>query len=85
MTDEPITVPASPWPEQLWTTARQIVPPVVAFAMGRGWLASDTAAMLAAVGVGLYPIVMGQLKTWDRSKKLATLADAVPDALAVTK
>jgi len=82
---DPIEVSRSPWREQFWTAVRQIVPPVVAFAVGRGWLANDTAAMLAAVAAGLWPIVYGQQRTYQRSQQLAAVADKVPDDVAVLK
>jgi hypothetical protein len=85
MSDETITVPASPWPEQLFTAARQIVPVVGAYAVGRGWLSADTATVIGGVLAIVAPIAWGQVKTWDRSKKLANFADQLPDHVAVTK
>jgi hypothetical protein len=80
-----IKVPRSPWREQFWTAVRQIVPPVITFAVGRGWLANDTAVMLGAVALGLWPIIYGQQRTLERSRQLAIAAEAAPDHVAVVK
>jgi len=80
-----IKVAASPLAGSLWMALRQILPPVIAYAVGRGWIADDTAALLAAVGAGAAPIVYGQVRTWKRSKALVELAQAVPDSIAVVK
>jgi len=80
-----IEVNASPIPEQLWVALRQILPPLVLFAVGRGWIAEDLATMLCAVAAVLVPIVYGQIKTWRRSASLIALANAVPDSVATVK
>lgn len=80
-----IKVDASPLAGSLWMALRQIVPPVIAFMVGRGYIADDTAAMLAAVAAGAAPIIYGQVRTWKRSQALVTLAEAVPDSVAVVK
>lgn len=80
-----IEVNSSPLPEQLWVALRQVVPPLVAYAVGRGWLADDTAAMLGALAAVLGPIVYGQVRTWNRSATLVTLANAAPDSVATVK
>lgn len=85
MTDAPITVSASPWPEQVYTAMRQILPVVGAYAAGRGWIAEDTATMIGGVLTIVAPIVWGQIKTLERSRKLAVLAEVAPDEVAVTK
>jgi hypothetical protein len=83
--DEPMTIPANPLPEQLFTAARQIVPVIGAFAVGKGWLSADTATMIGGVLAIVAPIVWGQLKTLERSRKLTALANALPDDVAVAK
>ena len=84
---QPVLAHATPVPDQLWAGLRQIVPPIVAFAVGRGWLASDLAVLLGVVGGVMYPIVLGQLKTRLRAKQLATVASSpkVPDSVAAIK
>ena len=82
--DEPIEVSA-PITEQLWSAARTIAVAGGTFALGRGWIEQDTAVLLGAVGVTLWGVIAGQLKTWERSRKLVTLAQAVPDAVALVK
>lgn len=85
MTDEPMTVPASPLPEQLFTAARQVIPVAAAYFAGRGWITEDAATMIVGLAGILAPIIWGQIKTLERSRKLAALADALPDDVAVTK
>lgn len=80
-----IEVPASPLAGSFWMALRQIIPPVIAYMVGRGYIAHDTAAMLGAVGAGVAPIIYGQVRTWKRSKALVSLAQAVPDSIAVLK
>jgi len=80
-----IEVPASALAGSLWMALRQTVPPLIAFAVGRGWIADDTAAMLGALGAALVPIVYGQVRTWKRTSELQILANSVPDAVARLK
>jgi hypothetical protein len=83
--DVPIEVHASPVPDQLWAGLRTAVVAVSTFAIGRGWIQSDTAVMLTAVAGVLFPIIMGQLKTRKRAKQLAVTSAASPDNVAVVK
>lgn len=83
--DDPIVVPASPLREQLLTAVRQILPAAAAFAVGRHWLADDTATLLAVIGTAAWAIIDGQRRTLSRSKKLIRLASAAPDSVAVLK
>lgn len=78
---ETVEAHASPLPDQLWALIRQIVPPIATFAMGKGWLDNDTAAMLGAVGIAVWAFVAGQLKTRRRALELARVA-ANPDVPA---
>ena len=82
---DPIQVNASPLRDQLWTGMRQIAPVAMAFALGRHWIPEDAAPLLGAVGLMVWPIVAGQLKTRERAQNLATLAAIVPDDKAVLK
>jgi uncharacterized membrane protein len=82
---DPITVHASPLPDQLWAGLRQIAPAVVTFALGKGWLDNDSAALLAVLGGVAWPIVAGQLKTRRRAQELAVVASAAPDHVATVK
>lgn len=83
----PIVVDASPLPDQLWAAVRQVAPPVMAFAIGKGWLANDVAVLLGTLGAIVWPIVAGQLKTRHRAKQLATIVSdrRVPDAVGMLK
>lgn len=81
----PIEVARSPVREQILTTLRQALPPIAAFAVGRGYVADDTAALIAALAAIVWPIIDGQRRTLARSRALATLAAAAPDHVAVVK
>lgn len=83
----PIEVHPSPVPDQAWAALRQIAPPVMAFALGRHWIADDLAALLAVAGGILWPIVVGQLKTRRRATELTTIAGdpRTPDDVATVK
>ncbi len=90
MTDDtmpPIAVNSSPLPDQLWAAVRQIAPPVMAFAIGKGWIGNDAGILLGSVGAIVWPIVAGQIKTRERAQQLTTIAgDArTPDAVATVK
>ena len=85
MNEDSIEVHGSPLPDQLWAAVRQIAPPVMAFALGKGWLENDVAALLGALGAIVWPIVAGQLKTRLRATQLATVAASAPDDVATVK
>lgn len=83
----PVEVHSSPLPDQLWAAARQAIPPVVAFAIGRHWIADDVGTVILAIAGVLAPIIAGQLKTRKRAQQLATIAASpqVPDSVATIK
>jgi hypothetical protein len=87
VTDDQILVNASPLPDQLWAGVRQVFPPLVAFAVGRGLIPDDAAALLAVAFGVIWPIIAGQLKTRKRAVELASVAGdyRVPDAVASLK
>lgn len=85
MNEDQIEVNASPLPDQLWAGVRQIAPAALAFGLGKGWISDDLAPLLAALGLMIWPIVAGQLKTRERSQQLTTLARIAPDAVATVK
>ncbi len=74
----PIEAHASPVPDQAWSGIRSVIMAVSAYAMGRGWIAGDTATLLAALVGVVGPFIVGQLKIRRRAKDLATVA-AHPD------
>jgi uncharacterized membrane protein len=76
MSNRTVEVHPSPLPDQLWALLRQVVPPVATFAIGKGWLANDTAAMLGMVGAAVWAFVAGQLKTRRRAIELAQVAQS---------
>ena len=84
MNDEPIEVSA-PLIEQLWAAARTIAVAGGTYALGRGWIAQDTMVLLGSVGAVMWGVIGGQLKTWERSQKLVTMASALPDDVAKVK
>lgn len=65
---------ATPLPDQLWAGVRQVAPPLMAFALGKGWIDNDLAALLGTLGMIVWPIVAGQLATRRRAKQLAKAA-----------
>ena len=85
MNDEAIEVHGSPLPDQLWAALRQIAPPMMAYALGKGWLENDLAALLGALGAIVWPIVAGQIKTRLRAQQLTTVAASAPDDVATVK
>lgn len=82
---DPIEVSASPLIDQLWAGVRQVAPAMMAFSLGKGWLADDVAVLLGVIGGVVWPIVAGQLRTRERSKLIVTLTNAAPDTVAVLK
>lgn len=82
--DAPVEAHASPLPDQLWALMRQVVPPLAAYAAGRGWLSDDTMLLLGATGAAVWAFVAGQLKTRRRALELASVAanPATPDHVA---
>lgn len=88
MTDEtiaPIEVTDTPLADQIWSAVRQIAPAIMAFLIGRKLIADDLAIMLGVAGGVLWPVVASQIKTRQRSKLIARLANAAPDSVAVLK
>jgi len=81
----PIEIPRSPLREQLLTTLRQALPPIAAFAVGRGYMANDTAGLIGALLAIAWPIIDGQRRTYKRSCTLAKLGAVVSDDVAVLK
>ncbi|WP_408590101.1 hypothetical protein [Novosphingobium sp.] len=82
---DPIEVNGSPIGEQLWSGVRTVAVAGGAFALGRGYIAQDTLALLAAIGAVAWGVIAAQMKTWQRSHKLVKLAQAVSDDVAVIK
>ena len=81
----PIRISASPLPFQFALLARQALPPLVAFAMGRGWLANDSATLVMAMAAIALPIADSQRRSLGRSRALASLGGLVPDTVAVVR
>lgn len=82
---EPLEVNSSPLPDQLWAGLRQVAPPLLAFALGRGWIPDDIVPVATVVGGVVWAIIAGQLKTRRRAKELTALASAAPDSVAVLR
>ncbi len=85
--DKPIEAHASPVPDQAWSGIRSVIMAVSAYAMGRGWIAGDTATLLLAVVGVVGPFIVGQLKIRRRANELATVAahPATPNDVAVLR
>lgn len=93
MTDQtpttPIVANSTPAVEQWAAGIRQLILVLATAAtiLGATKLAGEISAFLAISGplAGLIVIVIGQLKTRQSSQNLATLANKVPDSVAVVK
>ena len=81
----PMEVSSSPMAEQIWSGVRQVAIAGGAYVAGRGLVAQDTLALLGVLGVVVWGVVASQIKTLERSRKLAALAKAAPDSVAVLK
>jgi len=81
----PMEVSSSPVAEQIWSGVRQVAIAGGAYAAGLGVVEQDTLALLGVVGVVVWGVIASQIKTLERSRKLATLAKAAPDSIAVLK
>ena len=86
---DPITVNATPAPDQLTALVRQaiLVAAAIATALGASHLGSEIglAATVAGPIAGLIVIVLGQIKTRRSALKMAAMANQLPDAIAQTK
>ncbi len=80
-----IEVSKSPFGNALWTLLRQIALVFGGWAIGRGYLAHDTAIALGTVGTVAFPIIYGQVKGWIGHNTLIELANSVPDTIAKVK
>lgn len=82
-----IEVNGSALPDMLWAALRQAAPPIMAFALAKGWLSSDLAVLLGVLGGIAWPIIVGQLKTRHRATQLVNIANdvRVPDAVVMVK
>ncbi len=85
--EKPIEAHASPVPDQAWSGIRSVIMAVSAYAMGRGWIAGDTATLLAALVGVIGPFIIGQIKVRRRATELATVAahPATPNDVAVLR
>lgn len=81
----PIEAHASPVPDQLWSGLRTIAVAGTTFALGRGWIQDDMAALLLAIAGVMWPIIAEQLKVRRRAQEKAVLACSVPDHIGVVK
>lgn len=80
-----ITVNESVVPGAITSLARQIGLVIGGWLVGKGYLDNDTATMLGTLGLIVLPLVYGQVKNWMTHRKLVTLANASPDAMAIVK
>ena len=81
----PIIVHESPLPDQAWALFRQLIPPIVAFLLGKGYLDDTEATLVLSLFAIAAPIIVGQLKTRLRAKQLATIEPKVSDRVLTTK
>ena len=83
----PIEVNENPIWDQLPSAGRSALVALTAFALGRHWIAGDTATIIGVMGGLVWPIVAGQIKIRHRAKQLVSVASdpRVPDAVAMLK
>ncbi|TCD04284.1 hypothetical protein EYB45_08540 [Erythrobacteraceae bacterium CFH 75059] len=79
----PIHVPASSLGEQITTLLRYVVTAVGGYALGRGWIDDDLLQMLIALVTIAVPSALGIYRTWRNQRKLRTVAEMVPNSIAV--
>lgn len=83
--EPPVEVHESPAFDQLWALLRQIIPPLIAFLVGRGFIKDDVGVLLVTVGGVVAPIVVGQLKTRLRAMQLSNITRRVDNTIAKFK
>ena len=76
MGEQDITVRENPALEQFTAGFRQVLLVVGGWAVGKGYLESDTVAMIGTLAVILGPLLYGQIKQWNNHKKIVTLVAA---------
>ena len=81
----PVEIHASPLPDQAWALLRQLIPPIVAFCVGKGLIDDNTAALIISVLAMVAPIIIGQLKTRLRATQFAIIEEKVDDSILTTK
>lgn len=86
MENEPILVNGSPIPDMAFALGRDIIKILIAFGLGRGWIAGDVATVLLSIGAAV-AVAWGQFKTFKRSAQLTSIANdpATPDHVAMVK
>lgn len=79
----PIIVNESAVPGALTSAVRQIALVGGGWAVGRGYLDSDTLSALVTIGVIVGPFIYGQIKGWRNHQRLVKAAGAAPNNVAV--
>lgn len=77
----------TPVMDQTFAGVRQILIALTSYALGKGLIDNELAALLTAVGGVLLPIIAGQMKVRRRARELASVAASpyVPDNIARLK
>lgn len=83
--DSPIVVNPNPLPAQALVAVRSLLILAGGIAVGRGWLTNEQLSILVGAILVLGPIIYQQFASRRNTAKLATLAEAAPNTVAVVK
>ena len=81
-TSAPLTIPASPVPEQLTAAVRTLLAALGGYAVARGWLAADVAAAIVPVLLIGGPLLWSQFRVLRGNAAMRAMADKLPDSVA---
>lgn len=78
----PLTIPASPVPEQLTAAVRTLLAALGGYAVARGWLAADVVAAIVPVVLIGGPLLWSQFRVLRGNAAMRAMADKLPDSVA---
>lgn len=80
-----IEIPNKATAAQLGVALRALLVALGGYAVGKGWLTSDLADALVAVGLIIGPMIYAQVRAHFDHKNKVAMADALPDSVARVK
>lgn len=78
----PLTVPASPVPEQLTAAVRTLLAALGGYAVAKGWLTAEVAAAIVPVLLIGVPLLWSQFRILRANAVMKAMADKLPDSVA---
>lgn len=81
-TTTPLTVPASPVPEQLTAAIRTLLAALGGYAVAKGWLTAEVAAAIVPVLLIGGPLLWSQFRILRANAVMKAMADKLPDSVA---